>query len=75
MFVGTFNLEQERGLENVCVCNFGFEQERGLESVCVCNFGLKQNHNATWRRVWNNKKSCYKNTTKFASFLSEFFFF
>jgi hypothetical protein len=46
-----------------------------LECVCVCNFGLKQNHNATWRWVWNNKKSCYKNTTKFASFLIEFFLF
>lgn len=59
MFASTFNLEQERGLEN----------------VCVCNFGLKQSHNSTWRWVWNNKKSCYKNTTKFVSFLSKFFCF
>lgn len=38
----------------------------------VGNFGLKEDHNATWRSVWNNKKSCYKNATNVGSFSIEF---
>jgi hypothetical protein len=35
------------------------------------SFGFKQDHNAMCRHVWNNK-TCYKYTTKFESFSSEF---
>jgi hypothetical protein len=36
--VGTFNLEQEWGLESVCVCvgNFHLEKEIDLEKDCTC---------------------------------------
>jgi hypothetical protein len=62
MCVGTFSLEQEKDLKRHCNLLQG-----------VGNFGFKQDHNATWKRVWNNK-TCYKNAIKFWNFSNEFFF-
>jgi hypothetical protein len=71
-------LEQEWGLESVCVCwELQFGERNGFgERLYLLqefgSFGLKDDHIATWRRVWNNEKSCYRNATKLGSFSSEF---
>ncbi len=36
MCVGTFNLEQKRGLKSVCDWNFSLEQENDLKIEACC---------------------------------------
>jgi hypothetical protein len=57
----------KKGLRSECVCvcwELRFTKRNGFGEKLyllqeVGSFGLKD-HNAKWRQVWNNKKSCYK---------------